>query len=623
MTLLARTAQAVYWAGRYLERAEDMSRAVLVHGDTHVDLPVGEDVGWGPLLAVAGAEQAFAERHARVAGTATEADVVEYLLTEPGNPSSILASLAAARDDLRVARAVVPREAWELCHDLWRQQGDSRELIRTREGRVRWLRHVIAVCQRLNGALWSAMRRDEALAFIRIGQHLERADLTCRMLAARAENSLTEGEDPYAEVRTMAVLRSLGAFQPFRRATPARPGREAALEFVLYDEAFPRAVAACLSEIRADLKRLPGNEAVLAACTEAAMRLSGAPVMGASTGEVRSLATDQMQAVAAIHEAVDATYFRLRMVSDPPQLMTQGFPEEPAPRRTYRVVHTTIYRYDAPAEQSYNEAHLRPRRTDRQDCLVHWLDVDPEPSSAIDAVDQFGNTVSTFVVRGGFDVLRVTATSEVAVAPAPEGVLTPPWETVRAVLERDRQAAASDARRFRAPSRLVPALPVFAEYATPSFRANRPFADAVVELCGRIHDDFTYDPGFTSVTTPLVEVFEARRGVCQDFAHLAIACLRAMGLAARYVSGYMETVSAPGEPRMVGADASHAWVSVYVPGSGWLDLDPTNDQLVSDRHIVTAWGRDYWDVSPVRGSVEGGGPSHSLEVAVEVRRLFT
>ena len=189
------------------------------------------------------------------------------------------------------------------------------------------------------------------------------------------------------------------------------------------------------------------------------------------------------------------------------------------------------------------------------------------------------------------------------------------------LLEIDRQPSARDARRFRAASRLVPISDTLAEYAGPSFPAGRPLMEAVLDLAGRIYREFAYEPGFTSISTPPVEVFEHRRGVCQDFAHLTIGCLRSLGLSARYVSGYIETVSPPDGRRLVGADASHAWASVFLPGWGWVDVDPTNDQFVADEHITTAWGRDYCDVSPLRGSVEGGGPSHRLEVAVEVTRL--
>jgi transglutaminase-like putative cysteine protease len=176
------------------------------------------------------------------------------------------------------------------------------------------------------------------------------------------------------------------------------------------------------------------------------------------------------------------------------------------------------------------------------------------------------------------------------------------------------------AREFCFESPLVPLSVDVRAYAEPSFRVGRPLVDAVAELIERIFEDFVYDPGFTTVTTPLEQVLGFRRGVCQDFAHLAIGCLRSMGLAARYVSGYLETAPPPGEERMIGADASHAWPSVFIPGWGWLDVDPTNDRIVGSTYVTTAWGRDYSDVSPLKGIVFGGGHSHTLDVSVDVAR---
>jgi transglutaminase-like putative cysteine protease len=292
-----------------------------------------------------------------------------------------------------------------------------------------------------------------------------------------------------------------------------------------------------------------------------------------------------------------------------------------AEARVYRVTHTTTYEYAAMVEQSYNEAHLRPRPTDHQVCLEHTLSIDPAPSTRFESVDPFGNSVATFVVQGGFDRMAVTATSEVEVSPPPPPPAGPPWESVRTLLEIDRQTSARDARRCRAPSRLIPTSGALADYAQGSFEPGRPLVESVMDLTARIYREFHYEPGFTSISTPLLEVFEHRRGVCQDFAHLMIGCIRSLGLAARYVSGYIETFPPPGQTHLVGADASHAWASVYLPGWGWVDVDPTNDQFVAASYITTAWGRDYWDVSPLRGSVEGGGGSHHLDVAVDVARI--
>jgi transglutaminase-like putative cysteine protease len=458
------------------------------------------------------------------------------------------------------------------------------------------------------------------------------------MLAARAASAApTRGRDPYDEVHWMALLRSLAAYQPFRRAMPTRPDDGSTLRFLLQDESFPRAVASCLGELRAILKRLPNNEPVLTACTDAAVLVADVPVDRLTAPELLVLVDDLQAAVLAIHKLLDAVYFHPAAVDgvlDPgPQMTTPRTDRSVAPRlesdsvgdvagrRTYRVTHRTTFDYDAPVEQAYNEAHLHPRDTDHQLCVYHDIAVEPPPSSRSEYVDAYGNTATIFVVKGGFDRLTVTATSEVVVISPLEPPPSLPWESAQWLLEIDRRPAARVARRFIAPSRLVPALEELAEYAGPSFGAGRPLVDAVVDLAGRIHRDFVYEPGFTTVTTPLCDVFQFRRGVCQDFAHLAIGCLRSLGLAARYVSGYIETIAPSGQERLVGADASHAWFSVHVPGWGWLDVDPTNDQLVSDSYVTTAWGRDYWDVSPLRGSVEGGGASHHMDVAVDVQRM--
>ncbi len=642
--LLARVAEAAYWAGRYLERTEDMSRVVQVHGETHVDLPVGADVGWSPLLDICGADEACIERlrrqEAERASTPgrgpriSEATVVRFVVTDRDNPASIVNALAGARDNLRVARPVVPREVWELINDLWRELGADAHLIQTRQGRVRWLRRAIDECMRTTGVLASTMRRDEAMAFISIGQQIERADITGRLLAVRADSAApTRRRDPYDDVHWMALLRSLAAYQPFRRAMPARPDNGATLRFLLQDDAFPRAVSSCLSELRGTVKRLPGNEEVLAACTDASVLVADAPVDRLTPSELRSLVGDLHGALASIHSRLDETYFRPVSTLAPESSRAhdvtigaqarRGGDEAAATSgvgdpRVFRVSHRTTYEYGGPVEQSYNEAHLRPRATDRQQCRWHTLEIDPEPVSRSEYLDAFGNAVTVFVVAGGFQRLSVTATSEVSVHRSSLPTASLPWESAQWLLDIDRQAISRDARQYRAPSRLVPVSPDLAEYALASFGAGRPLIEAVVDLAGRIHRDFVYEPGFTSVTTPVLDVLAFRRGVCQDFAHLAVGCVRSMGLAARYVSGYIETIPPEGQQRILGADASHAWFSVYLPGSGWIDVDPTNDQVVSDSYVTTAWGRDYWDVSPLRGSVEGGGASHTLDVAVDV-----
>jgi transglutaminase-like putative cysteine protease len=488
------------------------------------------------------------------------------------------------------------------------------------------------------------MRRDEALAFFRMGQHLERAEITCRVLAVRADSAMPDPAlKDYTEVHQMAFLRSLASYQPFRRAMPARPDATSTLRFLLQDEAFPRAVCACLTELRDLVKALPHNEPILAACTDTAVLVADAPVVRPTPASLRAFLAELGSAIGNLNDHIEASFFssaispapaasetgrrvapreaRPVRIGSPGDVAGTGRLRPMAEDRVYRVTHVTTYAYAAPVEQSYNEAHLRPRQTDSQVCTMHSLDIDPEPNTRFESVDPFGNYVATFVVQGGFDRMSVTATSEVLVSPLPPPPQGPPWESVRTLLEIDRQPSARDARRCRAPSRLIPTSNSLAEYAQASFLPGRPLVEAVFDLTDRIYREFVYEPGFTSISTPLLEVLEQRRGVCQDFAHLMIGCIRSLGLAARYVSGYIETLPPPGQERLVGADASHAWASVYLPGWGWVDVDPTNDQFVAESYVTTAWGRDYWDVSPLRGSVEGGGGSHHLDVSVDVARV--
>ena len=283
----------------------------------------------------------------------------------------------------------------------------------------------------------------------------------------------------------------------------------------------------------------------------------------------------------------------------------------------YEVTHTTEYGYGEAVSVSHHLLHLNPRELPGQKCGLYQLIVDPPPAVTTKRVDYFGNTVTFLAMQGPYERLTVQTRSKVTVSPArlPDPAATPAWETVI-----DQGELPLDVFEFVFDSPLVRPGAELAAYTAPSFPPGRPLIEAVVDLTARIHEDFTFDPKATTVATPLAEVFKARRGVCQDFAHLEIACLRSLGLAARYVSGYLETVPPPGKPRLVGADASHAWMAVYCPDSGWIDVDPTNNLLPSDTHITLAWGRDYSDVSPIRGVILGGGED-TLKVAVDIVRL--
>jgi len=304
--------------------------------------------------------------------------------------------------------------------------------------------------------------------------------------------------------------------------------------------------------------------------------------------------------------------------------------ERPAPTR-FRVIHRTCYSYALPVELCHNEAHVKPRGTPLQRCLASRLTIDPVPASIHERIDYFGNPVSYFAVQLPERELTVVSTSEVEVAKLDLGERevpdSPPWEQVLAPLlagAREVPLEARDmpleARDMTLGSPMVEPLAELGEFAAASFPAGRPLFEAVADLSRRIHREFTYDQEFSTIATPIAEVLERRRGVCQDFAHVAIGCLRSLGLPARYVSGYIETVKSADQPKLVGADASHAWFSAFAPGHGWLDFDPTNDQIPPKQHITTAWGRDYSDVTPLKGVLFGGG-EHTLEVAVDVTRI--
>jgi transglutaminase-like putative cysteine protease len=279
----------------------------------------------------------------------------------------------------------------------------------------------------------------------------------------------------------------------------------------------------------------------------------------------------------------------------------------------YQSSHTTRYTYEGPVAHCLSEARLTPRILENQRLLDWNLTVSPRPASIISRKDYFGNDVSSFSVLEPHDRFTVTATSIVEVLP-PSGelLLSPSWEDARRMLTRCDQPDLLEASEFTWESPFVPWLEDLAHYANPVLAPGRPLLEAARDLMQKIHREFQYKPATTSIETPLAEVAKSRRGVCQDFSHVMIGALRAHGLAARYVSGYLR-----GDADFQGAQASHAWVSVFIPGLGWIDFDPTNNVVPSVGHLTIAWGRDFGDVTPVKGITIGGG-EHQLEVEVRV-----
>ena len=289
----------------------------------------------------------------------------------------------------------------------------------------------------------------------------------------------------------------------------------------------------------------------------------------------------------------------------------------------YTITHRTLYRYSSGVALCHNEARLLPRETPWQFCRPSRIEIRPRPALSIERWDFFGNRALYFAIQDIHQRLVVTVATEVEVLktrPFNASSPSPPWEQAIRLLRDDLNPDTLEARHFVLDSPFIAAQAKFRQYAQPSFTPGRPLLEAVADLNRRINREFTYDPHFTTVATPLNKVLSERRGVCQDFAHLMIACLRALGLSARYVSGYLLTRPPPGKPRLIGADASHAWVSVFCPdarGGFWVDFDPTNNLLPDIGHITLAWGRDFGDVSPLRGVILGGD-THMPDVAVTV-----
>lgn len=286
---------------------------------------------------------------------------------------------------------------------------------------------------------------------------------------------------------------------------------------------------------------------------------------------------------------------------------------------TYRVRHRTTYRYLQEVSYSQHLLHLEPRPTAQQQVLESRVSVTPAPAERNRRLDGFGNLAEWMTLDEVHGELEILAESRVAAtAPQPrDAAASLPWEETRRRLEAAEEASAREAVPFLFDSPYVRFQSDLASYAAASFPAGRPVMAGAVDLMARIHRDFRYDTTVTDVTTPVDRVFEIRAGVCQDLAHVAIACVRSIGLAARYVSGYLLTRPPPGKEKMLGADASHAWFAVWCPRQGWIDLDPTNDLQPGEEHITVGWGRDYGDVAPINGVVVGGA-DHSVEVGVDV-----
>jgi transglutaminase-like putative cysteine protease len=285
----------------------------------------------------------------------------------------------------------------------------------------------------------------------------------------------------------------------------------------------------------------------------------------------------------------------------------------------YRISHRTTYKYVSPVSVGNHVACLKPRSYPGNELILNTVHITPEPVTFTERTDYFGNILWFFTVQESHQELIVESKSQVhrTKGEPPSAASMRPWEESTLPLADDHSHEGLEAYQYQFESPRIRMHPEFAAYALVSFTPGRPMREALLDLTSRIHHDFKFDSKATTVRTTTEEAFKKRGGVCQDFAHVQIACLRSIHLAARYVSGYLRTYPPPGKPRLIGADASHAWCSTYCRGAGWLDMDPTNDVAPTDGHVTVAWGRDYGDVSPLRGLILGGG-GHSLNVEVDM-----
>jgi transglutaminase-like putative cysteine protease len=291
----------------------------------------------------------------------------------------------------------------------------------------------------------------------------------------------------------------------------------------------------------------------------------------------------------------------------------------------YKVAHTTNYKYAARVTHCYNLANLIPKNTVRQKCLNSKIIVSPKPIHANKRIDYFGNQSYQFEIQTAHTDLIIRSESQIEILETSSLLNLDLGMNYGDALDYFNKAPTFQvirAKEFILDSPMIKTNDAIEAYARSSFSLSRPLNSCVTELTKRIFDDFTYTPGYTTIATPLSEVLEHKRGVCQDFAHLQIACLRAMGIPAKYVSGYMETLPPPGQEKLVGADATHAWLAYFSPEEGWIEYDPTNNLRAGSQHIVTAEGRDYYDVTPIKGVIFGGGKGPILEISVDVSRIL-
>ncbi len=634
-----RAADALFWAGRAAERAAAIAIAVrTIAGRRRQDptLVTYEGGRWATRMAAAlrGVREAAADED--------EGD-------HRGPIGALDAELVAATkrlvDRLRVFVAeaatvgeFLPSNTARVLNQIVRLT----ELFGDGAAPIDVIDDVLASLASFSGMWMESTVRGPAWRFGDIGTRLERALVLLALVRACVDVE-TEDRDVVGVAALEVLLAASESLIAYRRTFRSDVELIPTLTLLLHDRDNPRAYVSCIDRIAenvADIGWADGSARVAALDKLVAALASDGVGPAEAVARLGAVEDAIDEFAAALVERWFATPVRPVLVHGE-RLMTRT--QRPCARSAsevpcrglrapasragavhYRVSHTTTYEYSRPMTDGYTVAYVLPRPTPHQLVERALVDVKPDVDDSDEHTDAFGNRVLQFGVHHQHDMLSVHATSEVVVEPMSLDGDGPAWESVAAAVRECRGGEALQVRPFAGGLPLVEAVSDIDELrrlVASAFAPGRPVIDAARAFCHRIYESFDYDRAFTDVSTPLSTVLAARRGVCQDFAHLAVGGLRLLGLAARYVSGYIETRPPAGGARPIGADASHAWCSFWVPDNGWVDFDPTNDHLPVDRHVTVAWGRDYNDVPPVRGVVIGPPAHQTLSVAVAVTRV--
>ena len=637
--LTPRAAGNLYWMGRYAERTEFTARLLtvadnLVEDNVHRPGTPGHAAMSTTLQALSQVTGVWPDA---AAPAASPIEGLRRLLVDESTRGTI--AYAAARTHLAAAgaRELLSVDTFGILGRLQASLAESREAgdqVHLQPAAAQVLDASLA----LAGIVAESLVRDPIWAFLEAGRRIERAQTATRLL----RNTLALVRPPVAEgLITETVLRAGDSLITYQRRMAFGVGPDlpvaAAVDLLLRDPANPRSVVAQLNSLVAAAALIPDAGACATASTLAG-ELSGVDaeeLCDGDRGPLLRLLLDVESRLRRLSDALEAAHFT---ASQPQQSFTvqerqsAANAADAAPaasddrfgRRRYEVRHRTHYAYDADVSASYERAMLRPRDTATQLIVSHDIVVDPAPTVLDEHTDILGNFSHYVEITAPHRHLTVTKSTIVEVEwPRVNLDALDAWTVADAAvaLASDPGIDALERAAYVLPSARVDLSEPVVSFAGGLVPPWRPLGDAIRAVFHEIHTRFRYDTSATTVNTTLSELLDARAGVCQDFAHLAVACFRSAGLPARYVSGYLETLPPPGQPKLAGSDATHAWASVQVPGGAWVDLDPTNDQLADSSYIVTAWGRDFGDVSPLKGVIFTESKHSTLDVAVDVLRL--